>query len=332
MAKISVTLATALYGRTEALRDGSVSVHGVDLICLALPVEEIFWRMLRHQEFHASEMSLSSYLVAVDQGDRDLVAIPVFLYRTFRHGSIFVNTDARIQEPRDLIGKRVGVPEYEITAAVWIRGILEHEYGVRPNAICWYSGGEEQPGRTDKSRLKLSPEISVTPIAAGATLNQWLASGKLDALITARVPSAFVANDPRVKRLFPDYRSVELAYYRKTGIFPIMHVVTLRRDVHEKYPWLAKNLEKAFGAAKAKWEEALFHGAIEHMAMPWMMAELEQELEVFGRDQFWPYGLENFNRKTLETFVLYAYEQGLIQKLWALPELFAKATLDEFRI
>lgn len=332
MGKVAITVATAPYGRTEALRTGAVQVEGVDLHYLSLSVEEIFWRMLRHQEFDASEMSLSSYLIARDRGHPQLVAIPVFPFRTFRHGSIFINTASGIRTPADLKGKRVGVPEYEITASVWIRGILEHEYGVRPQDVTWFSGGEEEPGRTDKSRLELPPEVVVRPIPPHTTLDAMLVAGEIDALVAARMPRSLVEGDPRVARLFPDYRAVEEAYYRKTGIFPIMHCVCLRRDVHERYPWLAKNLEKAFSEAKRRWEEALWRGAVEHIAIPWFLAELEAELRVFGRDGLWPYGLGPGNRKVLETFIDYSYEQGLIRRRPSVEELFAESTLDQFRV
>lgn len=332
MSRVGITLATAPYARTQAMRDGTVQVEGVDLNYLTMSVEEVFWRQLKHQEFEAAEMSLSSYLIARDRGFPEMIAIPVFPFRLFRHSAIYYHKGSNIARPEDLKGKIVGVPEYEITASVWARGILQHEYGVFPEEIRWRSGGEEQPGRKDKSRLELPPGVELQPIPADRTLDAMLAAGEIDALIAARMPPSYVRGDERVARLFPDYRAVEEAYFQKTGIFPIMHTVVLRRDVYEAHPWVAKSLQKAFLAAKSIAEEGLFKGLIEHIAMPWMLADMEAELRVLGRENFWPYGLGPMNRRTLEAFLDYSFEQGLVKRRFQLEEIFAPNTADDFRV
>src|SRR5213594_1787151 len=245
MSKLRLSLACWNYDRTRALRDGSVQADGIDLNYLNLPVEETFFRMLRHREFDVAEMSLSSYVMSLFHADRPFIAIPVFPSRFFRHSCIYVHAGSAIKEPRDLIGKRVGTPEYQMTAGVWIRGILADEYNVPGTSATYFTGGEEEPGRTEKVDLSLPPEVRVQAIPATKTLSQMLESGEIDALHTARAPSTFTTNPNRVQRLFPDYQPVELAYYQKTKIFPIMHVIAIRRELYQRYPWVARSLYKA---------------------------------------------------------------------------------------
>ena len=249
MTNIHVTLACSDYDRTMPLVLGDVQPEGIDLTYLRLPVEEIFWRMLRHWEFDASEMSLSSYLIARSRAD-DLQAIPVFPSRCFRHFCIFIHTQAGIERPEDLAGKRVGVPEYQMTAALWQRAVLQHEYGVHPSTIAWLQGGLEQPRRQEKQAISVPAGIDIQPIAAQQTLSQMLAEGSIDALLTARTPSSFSGQTGTVRRLVPDYRAVERLYFSKTGIFPIMHVVVVRKEVLERHPWVAHSLYKAFARPK----------------------------------------------------------------------------------
>jgi 4,5-dihydroxyphthalate decarboxylase len=233
MEKIHLTLACWEYDRTRPLQEGKVKVEGVDLTYLPLHVEETFWRMLRYQDFDAAELSMNSYLMARDKGSPRFIAIPVFPSRFFRHSFIFINTDAGIREPKDLIGKRVGVPEYQITAAVWIRGLLQHEYDVLPSKMKWFTGGAEDPGREEKIRPDLPKEVEIQWIGRDRTLSAMLERGELDALICAHVPSPFVRRSPKVKRLFPNFRELEMDYYRRTKIFPIMHAIALREEVYE---------------------------------------------------------------------------------------------------
>ncbi|HEX7968379.1 MAG TPA: ABC transporter substrate-binding protein, partial [Stellaceae bacterium] len=252
MSRLSLTLACWDYDRTRALADGSIRPEGIDLNYLALPVEETFFRMLRNREFDVAEMSLSSYAVSLGRDDPPFIAIPVFPSRFFRHSCIFVSTKAGISEPKDLAGKRVGTPEYQMTAPVWIRGILQDEYGVDPASVEYHTGGEEEPGRDEKLKLDLPAKFRVKRIGPRQTLAAMIADGEIDALHTARAPSSFYARPSAVRRLFEDYVGVERAYFRKTRIFPIMHTVVIRRDIYRAHPWIAQSLQKAFVLAQRK--------------------------------------------------------------------------------
>jgi 4,5-dihydroxyphthalate decarboxylase len=330
MGRIQLTLYCWEYDRTRALQEGKVQVEGVELTYLPLHVEETFWRMLRYQEFDAAECSMSSYLMARERGFPRLIAIPVFPSRFFRHSFIFVNADSGIEAPQDLAGKRVGVPEYQITAAVWIRGILHHDYSVQPNQLKWFTGGAEDPGREEKLRPDLDRAISIEWIGPNRTLSKMLEEGELDALICAHIPSPFVRRSPKVKRLFPNFREIEKDYYRRTRIFPIMHTVVLREEVYEKHPWVAQSLCKAFAESKRICEESLYkYSALKYM-LAWSFADVEEQKELFG-DEFWPYGLEA-NRHVLKTLVQYSHEQGLIKKPAELNSLFAPNTLEDFKV
>jgi 4,5-dihydroxyphthalate decarboxylase len=251
MSKLRLSFACWNYDRTRALMDGSVAVDGIDLNYLNLPVEETFYRQARFQEFDVCEMSLSSYCVSLHRPDRPFVAIPVFPSRFFRHSCIYVNANSGINEPKDLIGKRIASPEYQMTAPVWIRGILSDHYGVPVDAQPYLFGGEEETGRIEKLKLQLPPNIQVHPIGPDQTLSKMLHDGELDALYTARMPSSFLKGDGKVKRLFENYVDVERAYYRQTGIFPIMHTVVMRREVYEANRWIAQSLTKAFSDGRS---------------------------------------------------------------------------------
>src|SRR6266478_4843240 len=276
MAKLRLNLACWNYDRTRALADGSVQPDGIDLNYLNLPVEETFFRMLRYREFEVAELSLSSYTVSLFAEQRPFIAIPVFPSRSFRHSCIYVNADANIRTPKDLIGKRIGTPEYQMTAPVWIRGILSEHYGVPVDSVTYYTGGEEEPGRSEKIRLDLPPNIKVQPIGETQTLSAMLASGEIDALYTARMPSTFsLRRGAAVQRLFANYKEVEQEYYRKTRIFPIMHTVAIRRDVYRANPWIAQSLLKAFTAAKRKVYENLYTTSALITMLPWQVAQVE---------------------------------------------------------
>lgn len=330
---IPLTLGCGAYDRTLALALGDVRPAGIDLTYLRLPVEEIFWRMTRHGEFDAAEMSLSSYLLRRSRGDEALVAIPVFTSRFFRHSYAWVNAAAGIRRPQDLVGKRIGVPEYQMTAAVWIRGFLEDDYGVRPADVRWFQGGLNQSGRVEKLAIEV-PGVEITPIGEGRTLSAMLAAGELDAVIAARTPASF--DGVGVRRLFPDFRTVEADYFRRTGIFPIMHTVAIRREVLDRHPWVARSLYDAFCAAKDRAMLELSHVSAApnpsalSVSLPWLIAEVEATRALMG-DDYWPYGLEP-NRATLEALVRYSHAQGLAARLVPVEELFAPSTLDEYRI
>jgi 4,5-dihydroxyphthalate decarboxylase len=324
---LRLTLACSSYDRTFPLAVGDVRPAGIDLTYLRMPVEEAFWRMTRHAEFDAAEMSMSSYLIRRAQDDDSLIAIPVFTSRFFRHSCLFVNVRAGVARPQDLRGKRVGVPEYQITANVWIRGFLADDYGVLPTDIQWKQGGLEQPGRIEKLRIAI-PNLDITPIGPGQTLSQMLADGEIDAAMGARTPSSF--DGVNVVRLFKDYRRVERDYFARTGIFPIMHAIVIRKDVLDRDPWVARSLFDAFLEAKRQWMQELTQTAALAVMLPWLVAELEDTRALLGED-YWPYGLAP-NRVALEALVRYAAQQGLAAKQLTVDELFAPSTLDSYRI
>ena len=328
MSRLPLTLACADYDKTRDLKDGSIQPEGIDLNYIALQPTETFWRMFRYEEFDASEMSLSSYVLERSRGITRFVAIPVFPSRRFRHAALYVNTDAGINRPEDLAGKRVGVPEYEMTAALWIRGFLQHDYGVTPDKVLWLTGGLEQPGRKEKLGLHLPATIRVQPIDPGKTLSAMLASGELDALAASRAPSCSASEAPPVRRLFPKYREAEIDYFRRTGIFPIMHTVAIREEICRKNPWVALSLYKAFCRAKETCYARMGETGWSRYALPFFVAEMDSEREIFGRDM-WPYGLEP-NRATIEALVQYSVEQGLAEKKMAIESLFADSTLHQF--
>jgi 4,5-dihydroxyphthalate decarboxylase len=330
MNRLRLTFSCWDYDRTRALADGRVQAEGIDLVYLMQPVEETFFRMLRYREFDCSEMSLSSYVASLGTDDPPFIAIPAFPSRFFRHSCIFVSTKSGIRKPEDLKGRRVGVPEYQMTAPVWIRGILSDDYGVRVSDVEHFSGGEEQPGRDEKIKLNLPPSIRVKPIGPTQTLSQMIAEGEIDALVTARAPSTFHTQPEKVQRLFPSYVEQEKAYYRRTGIFPIMHTVVIRRDVYQRNPWIAQSLYKAMAAAKAKALE-LFHQTAAMPAMlPWFVAHVEETRREMGED-WWPYGLAP-NRQVLDTFLRYHHEQGLSKRRFSAEELFARETLESYKV
>ncbi|MBV9121291.1 MAG: ABC transporter substrate-binding protein [Chloroflexi bacterium] len=324
--RLPLTLACRAYDRIAALRDGSVQPEGIDLRVLPLVVEETFWRQLHHMEFDASELSLSSYTISRSRGSLPLMAIPVFPSRYFRHSCIFVNPE-RIKRPTDIRGKRIGVPEYQMTAAVWIRGMLADDHGVQPRDVQWFSGGVMTPGREEKLALNLPAHTSLTPVKE-RSLNDMLLSGDLDGYIGARVPGAF--EEGKVVRLFPDYEQVEMDYYRRTGIFPIMHVIAIKEATLERNPWVAMSLFKAFTAAKDECLRQLLDSSALQCALPWMWPSLERALSTMGPD-WWPYGVGQ-SRATLDTFVRYMDEQSLTERPMAVEELFAPQTLDSFKI
>jgi 4,5-dihydroxyphthalate decarboxylase len=325
-----ITLACWDYDRTRALMDGTVRPEGIELVYLNQPVEETFFRMIRYREFDCSEMSLSSYSASLAKGNSPFIAIPAFPSRYFRHSCIFVSAKSGVKKPEDLKGKRIGVPEYQMTAPVWIRGILSDDHGVKVTECQHFSGGEEEPGRIDKLNIDLPGNIKLSSIEKTKTLSRMLADGELDALVTARAPSTFHKEPDRVKRLFPDYVAAEKAYWQRTKIFPIMHTVVIRRDVYEKNPWVAQSLYKAFTAAKAKAMAMYAQTAAMTSMLPWTTAHAEEARREMGED-WWPYGLEA-NRKVLDTFLRYHHEQGLSKRRLQPEELFARETLETFKV
>jgi 4,5-dihydroxyphthalate decarboxylase len=330
MGTLRLTLACWDYDRTRALADGSVGADGIDLVYLPLPVEETFFRMLRHREFDCAEMSLSSYVASLDRADRPFVAIPVFPSRSFRHSCIFVSKASGITRPEELAGKRVGNPEYQLTANVWIRGILADEHGVPVDGVEYLTGGEEEPGRIEKQKLDLPDRIRVRRIGPTETLSQLIAEGKIDAIYAPRAPSTLRTRPDAVRRLFEDYVAVERDYYRRTRIFPIMHAVVIRRDVYEANRWCAQALYKAFVAAQQKTYRDLEETAALKAMLPWLAAHVADAKRELG-DDWWAYGLAP-NRHVLETFLRYHHEQGLSKRRYAPEDLFAPETLESYKI
>ena len=326
MSKPKLNIVCHLSDRTRALHDGTIRVEGVDANFIDMHVAETFFRMVKYREFDASEMSLAAHTTLIGRGDSPFVGVPVFPSRIFRHSAMYICAEKGIEKPEDLRGGRIGVPEYAMTASVWMRGVLHHEYGVAPDEVTWVSGGQEKPGRKDRVDLDLPASIRLESLPEGQTLTRAVCEGGIDALFCPHVPSAFTAGDPRIRLLFPDSRSVEQDYYRRTGLFHIMHTFVIRRDVYDTSPWLAQSLFKAFTQAKDEIQKRLGDPNWLICTLPWSVAEQEETRKLMG-DDFWPYGIEA-NRATLDTFCQYAFEQGLTARRVAVEELFAPGTAE----
>src|SRR5262247_2113521 len=320
MVEVPITIACGNYDRTQAIKDGVVKVEGCAVTYLPLYPEEIFFRAFRYAEFDVSEISFSSYIRTVAAATAAYVGIPAFVSRIFRHSGIYVRADAGIRTPQDLRGKRIGLPEYQITAVVWMRGLLQHEYGVHPSEIHWRSGGQEQPGRHERTPLKPIPGLDLQPIGHDQTLVDMLRNGELDALFTARAPSSFLAGEPHIARLFPDTRAAEQAYFKKTGLFPIMHLIGIRKSLVAQNPWLPVSVYKAFCEAKALAMTDLTDVNALMVTLPWLEAETQETMAIMGND-FWPYGIEE-NMREITALTQYAHEQGLIDRKVTAEELF----------
>lgn len=329
MARLPITIATWDYDRVRPLMDGRVEVEGCDVNFLPMTVEECFHRAYFHGEFDVAEIGLSPFLIALSRGIAPYVAVPAFLSRTFRHSAVYVRSDRGIESASDLRGKRIGVPEYQQSAALWVRGFLKDDFGIEPADIQWVQGGLEQHGRKDKFPLNL-PEGFPLTAAHESSLTELLANGELDAVISARAPSCYGKADVAVKRLFPDYRAVEKDYYRRTGLFPLMHAVGVRNDLVQKHPWLPASVYKAFAAAKRIADNELKEVTALKIGLPWVTAELESTRDVMG-DDFWSYGV-NANRAALEAMTRYSFEQGLAVRKLSVEEIFAPTTLDDVHV
>jgi len=325
-ARISLTLACGDYDRTRAIKDGRVSVEGCDINYLPMEPEEAFHRAFKHHEFDASELSFSSYLRTVDGGNPPFVGIPAFVSRLFRHSAVYIRTDRGIREPADLKGKLIGLPEYQITAVVWLRGIMQDEYGVKPTDIKWRQGGIEEPGRMERTPLKPIPRIELKSIPSDKTLSGMLESGELDALYSARAPSCFLRGAPNVARLFPNFREVEKAYYRKTGLFPVKHLIGIKRHIVEQHPWLPASLYKAFLQAKTIALHEVKEINALPVTLPWLVAEAQETVALMGED-FWRYGVHE-NIKEIDTLTRYAYEQGLVSRKLSVEDLFPPSVIE----
>jgi 4,5-dihydroxyphthalate decarboxylase len=310
MRKLELTLACGRYDRTQPLIDGRVQPEGVALTFLPLRPGETFWRMLNHGEFDVSEMSLSSYTILRSEGDTRFIAIPVFPSRVFRHSAIYVRADSAIERPQDLKGKRVGVGDYQMTAAVWVRGLLTHEYGVTPNDIIWLTG---KPIRSSKP-----PDgIRLEPIPTDTTLEAMLEGGEIDALTSVMIPQGL---GKTVRRLFRDSRQVEIEYYDKTRIFPIMHTLVLKTSLYQENPWLATSFYRAFCRARDLAHRSMYDTNALSVSLPWVIQEVEATREIFG-PQIWDYSIEG-SLPTLEALLTYLDEQQLSRRRMRVDELF----------
>ena len=329
MTKLQLSIAMGDYDRTRALLDGSVQIDGVDPVFMTLSPEEMFFRAMRSADFDISELSFSSYLVKHSKGDCPYIAVPVFLSRAFRHTSIYVRKD-RIERPEDLKGKRIGLPEYQLTAHVWARALLQDDFGVRPSDVQWVRGGIESPGRPEKIRLQLPADVRIEDAPAGTTISELLDRGEIDGFIAPRPPSAAALANPNVGWLFDDPTAVAKDYFRRTGVFPIMHVCAVRKTLAQQHPWLPMALTKAFTQAKDAALEKLSDTSATKVTLPFVEEQLKAARETMGAD-FWSYGVAA-NRRTLETFVRHHHAQGLSARLVTVEELFHPSTYESYSI
>jgi len=326
---VPITYGGGLYDRTTALHTGEVRPVGIDLSYLPLPIEDLFWRQGKYHEFDAAEYSFGAYLASVEDPAWAYTAIPVFPSRVFRHSAIYVRAGSGIDTAARLAGTSVGTPEWSQTGSLWARGILSEYYGVDLAGIRWRTGGLQHAGRQEKSRVQPPQGIAVQALEPGQTLQQALLDGQIDALITARPPAAFIEGHPGIRRLFPDYRQEEGRYYESTGIFPIMHVVIVRKSLLQEYPWLANNLRAAFEAARRPAAGQLIDSAVCSTSLIWEASYAEEERARFG-DPF-VYGVEE-NRPTLEALCRYAHQQGFTSKPLAPEDLFFPTTLTSAKV
>ncbi|MBV9557635.1 MAG: ABC transporter substrate-binding protein [Pseudolabrys sp.] len=328
MANLNLSVAVGPYDRTRALVDGNVKIDGVNAICMQLSPEEIFFRAFRKAEFDICELSLSSFTVKTAQGDCPYVGVPAFVSRMFRHTSIYVRTD-RIKKPEDLKGKKVGLPEYQLTANVWARAILEDDFGVKPSDIHWIRGGIESAERPEKITIKLPSDVKMENAPPGKSISMLIDEGAIDGFIAPRPPS-IPGGNPNVGWLFSDPTAAAKDYFKRTGIFPIMHIVGIRREIADKHPWLPGAVFKAFEQSKAVALESLSDTSATKVTLPFVEEQLAAARSLMGED-FWPYGIGP-NRKTLDVFLRHHHAQGLSSRLVKVEELFHPGTHESFKL
>ena len=330
MTKLQISVAVGNYDRTRPLIDGEVAIDGADPIYMMLSPEETFFRAFRHKAFDVSELSLSSYVVSVSRGTNAYIAIPAYVSRAFRHSSFYIRTDKGIRAPADLKGRRIGLPEWQLTACVWARAILEDEYGVKASDVTWVRGGVETAGRPEKIAITPPPGVRIEDAPEGTSLNAMLEAGEIDAYIGPRWPSCFENGHPNVARLFPD-PSAASDYFRRTKVFPIMHVVGVRRELAEQHPWLPGALMKAFAQAKTAAQAKLTDTSAPKVMLPFVEEQLMAARQLMGRD-YWSYGFGALDRKVLETFCDHHHRQGLSSRRVTPEELFHPAALEAYSI
>lgn len=330
MARLQLSIAMGDYDRTRAIADGRVQIDGIEPVCMLLSPEEMFFRVFRHGAFDVSEMSFSSYCVKLARGESDYIALPVFLSRAFRHTSVYVRSDTGIHGPSDLKGRRIGIAEYQLSANVWVRGILEDDHGVRPSDIVWVRGGMDTPGRPEKIALKLPDDVRVEQAPEGTTLNGMLAEGAIDGFIGPRWPRCFAEGHPHVRRLFADSVAAAEDYYRRTRIFPIMHLLGVRKSLVERHPFVPGALLKAFTEAKRLAEAALDDTSATKVTMPFVEDNLARARALMGAD-LWTYGVGG-NEHVLDAFLDHHHRQGLSPRRLQVEELFHPAAMEAFSL
>ncbi|MDF3887238.1 ABC transporter substrate-binding protein [Cupriavidus basilensis] len=329
MTKLRLSVAMGDYDRTRALLDGRIQIDGVDPVYMTLTPEEMFFRAMRSQDFDITELSFSSYLVKHSRGDCPYIAVPVFLSRAFRHTSIYVRKD-RIKRPEDLKGCRIGIPEYQLTAIVWARAILQDEFGVRPSDVTWVRGGIDMPGRPEKIKLQLPADVRVEPAPEGRTISDMLDRGEIDGFIAPRPPGATALRNENIAWLFDDPTAEAKDYFRRTGVFPIMHVVGVRKTLAQAHPWLPGAVFKAFSQSKDRALEQLSDTSATKVTMPFVEEMLKAARETLGED-YWSYGVQA-NSRTLETFVRHHHGQGLSERLVPVEDIFHPSTYESYSI
>jgi 4,5-dihydroxyphthalate decarboxylase len=330
MSKLKLSVAFGDYDRVRPLLDGTVQIDGVDPVFMTLGPEEIFFRAFRHAEFDICELSLSSFTLKTSLGECPYVGVPVFLSRAFRHSGIYIRTDRGIAMPANLKGRQIGIPEYQVTAAVWIRAFLEEDYGIQPSDVVWVRGGIEEPDRPEKIKIDLPPQIRINSAPAGVSLARLLADGAIDAMISPRAPSCFTNGHPNVGWLFPEPMKESKAYFQRTGIFPIMHLLGVRREIAQTHPWLPAAALKAFTQAKSVAMRQLEDTSASKITLLFADEQLYLARKLMGAD-FWPYGYEA-NEAGLDVFLRHHHAQGLSSRRLSPKELFHPATLESPKI
>lgn len=330
MSKLQLSVAIGDYDRNRPLIDGAVRIDGVDPVVMTLSPEEMFFRAMRHEAFDVCELSLSSFVLRTARGDCPYVGVPAFVSRAFRHSSIIVRSDSGISKPADLAGRRVGLPEWQLTANVWTRALLQEDYGVDLGSIKWVRGGIEEPGRLEKLGITLPPGIEVEDIGPDQTLKDMLASGEIDAFMGPRAPTSFVPGNAALRWLFDDPTRAALDYYGRTRIFPIMHIIGVRKTLVAAHPWLPMALLKAFEASKRVALEHLSDTSATKVTLPFIEEQLARARSVMG-DDFWPYGVPE-NRHVLDYFLHHHHAQGISGRLVGVDELFDAGTIERFKL
>ena len=331
MSKLPLTLAIEDYDHVRDLVNGNIQPEGIDLNCLIFDVEETFFRFAQSYEWEVSELSFAKFCSLRSQDDPPVVGIPVFISRMFRHSAFYIRSDGKIKISADLKSGRIGVPEWTQTATVYARGWLHHEGGAQLDEVDWVQGGVNEPGRLEMGKTNVPEGVRITR-ESDRSLTDMLIEGELDALISARAPNAFLSADGKIVRLIPNYPEVELDYFKRTGVYPIMHIIAIRRDVYERDRWIAMNLMTAFEQAKAKMVERLSDITASRIPFPWMPDQFQQmKQEFFPDHDYWPYGIEG-SRTTLETFLAYCDEQGVTKRKMTPEELFVPETQKVFKV